>query len=104
MTGRQERGRARSPERQAIHRLLAEHGIRRYALFLMQQEGRLLPNGLETVSGFVLEGTAAVHSFWLSWDAARDAPTLAPFAPISEPETVFADDREYLAARRTLGL
>ena len=93
-----------TPERRAIARLLRERGIGRHALFLTQREGTTLPDGLEAVSGFVLDERGRVHGFWLAWDEGRRAPTLAPFYPVEEVEAAFAEDAEYQAARRALDL
>jgi hypothetical protein len=95
---------ASSPERQVIGRLLRERGIGKHALFLTQREGTRLPGNLEAVSGFVLDDRGAVHGFWLAWDDTRLTLTLQPFYPVEDAETAFADDREYHAARRALGL
>jgi hypothetical protein len=91
-------------ERHAITRLLRERGIGRHALFLTQREGTTLPGGLEAVSGFVLDERGRVHGFWLAWDDGRQALMLTPFYPVEEAEDAFAEDAEYQAARRTLGL
>lgn len=93
-----------SRERRAIDRLLDERGIGRHALFLTQREGTILPNGLEAVSGFVLDERGRVHGFWLAWDEARRALTLAPFYPVNDVEAEFVGDAEYQTARRALGL
>jgi hypothetical protein len=93
-----------SNERRAIAGLLRERGIGRHALFLTQREGIALPDGLEAVSGFVLEASGRVHGFWLAWDEQRQAPTLAPFYPVEDAASAFADDAEYQAARRALQL
>lgn len=92
-----------SAERQAIARLLRQHGIGRHALFLTQREGTALPGGLEAVSGFVLDGHGRVFGFWLGWDAVRRTLTLDPFYSV-EDVAAFAEDAEYQAARRALGL
>ncbi len=91
-------------ERQLVERLLAARGIRRCALFLTQREGLDLPGGLEAISGYALDVDGAVYGFWLSWDPARRAHTLAPFYPVDAPEEAFAQDAEYREARRALGL
>ena len=93
-----------SRERRAIERLLKQRGIGRHALFLTQREGTTLPGGLEAVSGFVLDLHGRVHSFWLSWDEARQALALDPFRAVDDPAQAFVADEEYLAARRSLGL
>ena len=93
-----------SRQRRLIERLLAERGIGRHALFLVQREGLTLPDGLEAVSGFVLDDAGGAHGFWLAWDEHRRTHTLAPFYRVDDPERAFARDREYHAARRALGL
>jgi hypothetical protein len=93
-----------SDERRAISRLLRERGIGRHALFLTQREGTALPNGLEAVSGFVLEPSGRVHGFWLAWDDRRQTPTLAPFYPVEDAASAFTEDAEYQGARRALRL
>jgi hypothetical protein len=84
--------------------LLGERGIGRHALFLIQHEGIALPDGLEVVSGFVLDQHGRVHGFWLGWDDKDQRLTLAPFYPVAEPDGEFGQDVEYRAARRALGL
>lgn len=91
-------------EREVVERLLAARGIRRHALFLTQREGLDLPGGLEAISGFALGADGAVYGFWLSWDPARRAYTLAPFYPVDDPDEAFAQDAEYRRACRALGL
>lgn len=91
-------------ERQLITRLLVDRGVARHTLFLTEREGLELPDGVEAVSGFVLDDRGAVHGFWLAWDDDRGDYTLAPFYPVEAPERAFARDPEYQAARRTLGL
>ena len=94
----------RTPEARAVAALLRQRGVQRHALFLTQREGTVLPNGLESLSGFVLDAGGRVHGFWLAWDAAAAAPTLAPYYRVDDPADAFAGDAEYHAARRTLGL
>jgi hypothetical protein len=95
-----------SRERRAIAELLRERGVGRHALFLTQREGAILPGGLEAVSGFVLDARGSVHGFWLAWDDRRRALTLAPYYLVDDAEAkmAFAEDGEYQAARRALGL
>jgi hypothetical protein len=93
-----------TPERRAIGELLRGRGIGRHALFLTQREGTALPGGLEAVSGFVLDERGRVHGFWLAWDEGRRELTLSPFYPVEDAEAAFAEDAEYQAARRSLGL
>ena len=93
-----------SRERHLIERLLAARGIGRHALFLTQREGLALPDGVEAVSGFVLDERGRVHGFWLAWDERQGDYTLEPFYRVEESERAFAEDEEYQAARAELGL
>ena len=93
-----------SRERQLIARLLAGRGIDRHALFLTEREGLGLPDGLEAVSGFVLDDRGRVYGFWLAWDDRSAEYTLEPFYRVETPERAFANDEEYRAARAALGL
>jgi hypothetical protein len=93
-----------SPERRAVARLLRDRGIDRHALFLTQREATVLPDGLESLSGFVLDDAGRVHGFWLTWDEAAQSPVLAPFYLVEDAANAFADDAEYHAARRALRL
>lgn len=91
-----------SRERDTIARLLAARGIGRHALFLTQREGLDLPDGLEAVSGFVLDDRGRVHGFWLAWDDGAADYALEPFYRVEAPERAFAHDEEYRAARAKL--
>ena len=93
-----------SQEQRAIARLLRARGIGRHALFLTQHEGTMLPDGLEAVSGFVLDARGQVYGFWLTWDERENALALTPFYAVEDAASAFAEDAEYQAARRVLGL
>ncbi len=86
-----------------VRRLLAERGISRFALFLVQQEGKALPGGLEAISGFVLTSGGKVYGFWLDWDDCQGRYVLDPWYQVKQVSE-FADDPEYHRARRELGL
>lgn len=88
---------------EALRRLLAERGIDRFALFLVQEEGRELPGGLESLSGFVIGSDGDVHGFWLDWDAGNGRYVLDPWYRVEDPSD-FALDPEYREARARLGL
>ncbi|MCC6174595.1 MAG: hypothetical protein IT305_04750 [Chloroflexi bacterium] len=90
-------------EQAAMARLLDARGIGRHAFFLTAREGVILPDGLEALSGFVLDEDGRVFGFWLTWDEQRQSLTLAPFYEVPEPGEAFADDAEYHEARRRLG-
>jgi hypothetical protein len=88
---------------EVLRRLLAERGLSRFALFLVQEEGIELPGGLEAVSGFVLAPSGEVYGFWLDWDADRGRYFLDPWYRVDDVSEL-ARDAEYLEARRSLGL
>ncbi len=89
------------PTGNILRALLAEKGIRRYELFLTQQEGKQLPGGVEAISGFVLAEGGEVYGFWLDWDAGRGAYSLNPWYRVEEPSQ-FEGDAEYRRARQRL--
>ena len=96
-------GDAGGTARDLLRRLLAERGIDRFTLFLVQQEGKLLPGGVEAVSGFVLTAGGEIYGFWLDWDDRRAGYILDPWYRVEDPSE-FAADPEYHRARRELGL
>ncbi len=92
-----------TPTGQILRRLLLQKGIDRFAPFLTQQEGRMLPGGIESVSGFVLTGEGELYGFWLDWDDREKGYVLEPWYRIEDPAE-FAGDPDYQQARRQLGL
>ncbi len=93
--------RPETPTARIIRGLLARRGIRRYALFLTQGEGKQLPGGVEAISGFVLADEGKVHGFWLDWDEDARSYVLDPWYRVEDPSD-FASDPEYLRARQVL--
>lgn len=94
--------------RELLGRLLAERGLATAVPFGTQQEGLRLPGvaggpAIEAVSGFVLAPDGAVYRFWLDWDCCAGRHVLHPFERLATLG-VLADDPEYRAARRRLGL
>ncbi len=89
--------------RSVLRQLLAEKGIDRFALFLVQQEGKELPGGIEAMSGFVLTSAGEIFGFWLDWDPVARRYVLDPWYQVSEV-AAFQCDAEYHRARRELGL
>jgi hypothetical protein len=83
--------------------LVREHGLERFAYFLVTGEGRLLPNGVEVTSGHVLDTTGQVFRFWTSWDADRDRPIFKVWKPTS-PNPRWERSGEYQRARVAVGL
>ncbi|MCS6800653.1 MAG: hypothetical protein RMM58_10075 [Chloroflexota bacterium] len=91
-----------------LDRLFAERGLAGAVRFGTQQEGLLLPGigggpPIEALSGFALAPDGTVYRFWLDWDSGAGRHLLRPLEPMASLG-VLADDPEYLAARRRLGL
>jgi hypothetical protein len=85
-----------------IRRLLEERGVRRYTLFLLQQEGTILSGNIEAISGFALDESGAVHGFWLGYDEAGQDFTFDRFYRVDEPESQFGSDMEFKRAQLRL--
>jgi hypothetical protein len=121
------------PAAPVLERLLAARGLApgEWWLFLVQEEGKPLPGGLEALSGYVLTRAGDVYGWWLDWDpdlrpsgerspgAGRARPGEDPGAApgeeegdyvfdrwwrVAAPERAFAGDGEYRRARERLGL
>ncbi len=87
----------------AIHALIGERGMGRHALFGEVNEGTPFPDGTEAMSGRVLDEHGRVFAFWTDWDAERQCPVFVTWREVS-PEAHTVADREYLEARRAVGL
>jgi hypothetical protein len=85
-----------------IRRLLEERGVRRYTLFLLQQEGTILSGNIEALSGFALDESGDVHGFWLGFDEASQDFILDRFYKVDEPDNQFGSDMEYRRAQLRL--
>ena len=96
----------RGPAAPVLERLLAERGLGagEWWPFLVQEEGKALPGGLESLSGFVLTRRGRVFGWWLDWDPARGDYALDRWWPVEEPEREFGADGEFRRARRRLRL
>ncbi|HEY8741805.1 MAG TPA: hypothetical protein VIU62_01810 [Chloroflexota bacterium] len=99
-----------TPAARVLDQLLQEKGLApgAYTLFFVVGEGTFftvpgIPVPLETASGYVLDQSGVVHSFWLEQDAARAKPALTEWETI-EPEASWWEEEEYQDARRRLGL
>jgi hypothetical protein len=100
---------APGPAGPVLARLFAARGLPAGAWwpFLVQEEGKALPGGLESLSGFVLTRAGDVYGWWLDWDAG--APGGGDYVfdrwwRVARPGRAFATDAEYRRARRGLGL
>src|SRR3954453_7133557 len=85
-----------------IRRLLEERGVRRYTLFLLQQEGTMISGNIEALSGFALDENGEVHGFWLGYDESVQDFILDSFYKVEEPETRFGSDTEFKRAQLRL--
>ncbi len=99
-----------TPAARVLDQLLQEKGLApgAYTLFFVVGEGSFftvpgMPVPLETASGYVLDQSGVVHSFWLEQDAAQAKPALTAWEPV-EPEASWWEEEEYQDARRRLGL
>ena len=108
------------PAAPVLERLLAEKGLAsgQWWPFFVQAEGKMLPGGLEALSGYVLTREGAVYGWWLQWapsprrsaasqEAGGDGGdggdyVLDPWWQVAAPDHEFAADDEYRQARRRL--
>jgi hypothetical protein len=90
-------------EGKLLDRLARARGLKRYAFFFVTGEDDLLPNGVETSSGFVIDDHGRVFSFWTGWDMDCQEPTFSDWERI-EPEPGWENSREYRQARQQVGL
>ncbi len=91
------------PAAPVLEALFAKKGIPtgEWWPFFVQGEGKDLPGGLESLSGFLLTRDGRVFGWWL--DAGPDgAPALDRWWPVEDPQQEFAHDPEYRAAKRHL--
>jgi hypothetical protein len=68
----------------AAHALIAERGLGRFATFLEVDEGEMFPNGMESMSGYVVAEDGREFFFWLDWDAKVGRPTLGTWNEVTE--------------------
>ena len=74
-----------------------------YALFFVSGEGHELPDGVEDASGYAIDSSGRVFSFWLGWDQTRGVTTVTEWDQV-DPEPDWIDDPEYRRAREKMGL
>ena len=93
----------RRREQELLGSLLREKQIERYGLFGVSGEGQELANGIESASGYVVDATGLVHSFWLDYDRKREQFYFRRWREV-KPSSDWADDAEYQRARKSAGL
>jgi hypothetical protein len=86
-----------------LRRLVETKGLKRYAFFFMTEEGRRLPNGLEDVSGYVVDATGRVFSFWTGWDAEHGVPAFRHWDQV-QPESDWLEEEDYREALDAVGV
>jgi hypothetical protein len=86
-----------------MDKLLREMGLRHYGLFAVTTEGKPLPDGSESASGYVLDAQGRVFSFWLDWDDDQRRIAFTEFKRV-EAEPDWEDDQEFQEARQAAGL
>lgn len=87
-----------------LERLIRERGLEKYGTFFVSGEGKLLPDGSESGSGYVIDDSERVFWFWLDWDCEHQALSFTQWEQVVGEETVWGDDPEYLRARKAAGL
>src|SRR6266571_2706387 len=92
-----------SRRRGFLDELIRKRGIQQYGLFSVTTEGKQLPDGSESASGFLIDGESRVFFFWLDWDDRLRHIVFTDWKQVkAEPE--WEGDEEYQAARRAAGL
>jgi hypothetical protein len=83
-----------------LRQLLSERGGP-FATFFVTDEGIEMPGGLEEVSGYALDRSGTVYSFWVGWDDRRGRPAFTEWEEV-RPEPHWEQSSEYQKARRSL--
>jgi hypothetical protein len=96
---------ARTDSRPAspLERLVKEHGLHRFGLFFVTGEGDYLPNGDEEKSGYVVDSSGRIYSFWTGWDDVRCEVTFSEWM-LTDEEPEWRGVSEYERARGAAGL
>jgi hypothetical protein len=85
-----------------LDKLIRERGVARYGLFSLTTEGKSLPDGSESASGYLIDADNRVFFFWLDWDEKQRHITFTEWKQVElEPDW---EDREYLDARSAAGI
>ena len=87
----------------SIHELIRERGVGRHALFGEVNEGVIFPDGTESMSGHVIDEQERIYAFWTDWDLVQQRPVFETWREVV-PDGRLLSDREYLEARRIVGL
>jgi hypothetical protein len=93
----------REHRRAVMDRLIREKQIDRYGLFAVTTEGKKLPDGSESASGFVITNDGQCYRWWLDWDEEKGLPKLSRWTRV-DPEADWKEDEEYTAAVEAAGI
>jgi hypothetical protein len=91
------------PDVQVIEHLVRARGVGPHACFFVSGEGELLPDGMEALSGFVLDRLGRVYAFCTGWDQEHDAAAFTLWELV-EPDPAWLEDSEYQRALDTFHL
>jgi hypothetical protein len=88
-----------------LERLIRGRGLARFGIFHASGEGRMLPDGSESGSGYVIDENGRHYFYWLDWDVARARLALTRWEELDSGEFAdLQDDPEYGRARADVGL
>jgi hypothetical protein len=90
-------------QRTTLERLLSEKNLGRHATFFETGEGVYLPDGLEKMTGYVIDAQGDAHWFVLDWDTERQVAALTTFRR-ADISTHWPSQAEYRRAREMVGL
>jgi hypothetical protein len=90
-------------QRDVLRHLIREQGIGQYALFFVSGEGDETPDGVEEASGYLVDETGRVYSFWLGWDPRHGRTALTEWERV-DPDPDWIEEPEYRRALQTVGL
>jgi hypothetical protein len=84
----------------AVHGLIAERGLGRFATFYEVGEGDFHPDGTESTSGYVVTEDGREFYFWMEWDAQAGRTVLGTWEEVTGEATdsVSGEYAEALAA------
>lgn len=85
-----------------LDKLIRDQGLEHFAPFFVTGEGKEMPGDLEESSGYVLDTSGRVYSFWLGWSERLGEPVFTEWQEI-KPESAWNDAAEYQRAREILG-
>lgn len=95
--------RGATPAALMLEQLVEAQSLGRHAFFFVTGEDDTLPNGIEEMSGHVVDDHGRVFCFWTGWDHETDRPTFSTWEQV-EPEPHWSESAEYRRACEAVGL